>query len=142
MRLHLLLLGLSALGLLVLCASEAGAGAKEVKTTKEWKGSVGDANLQKGAPEVIVSAKALEKLWKDWMIEDKAPKVDFEKEIVVIVTTVGSKINLGSPKLDDKGNLQVNAIATSDFGQGFRYVIATVPREGVKTVNKKELPKE
>jgi hypothetical protein len=25
---------------------------------------------------------------------------------------------------------------------GFRYVIATVPKEGVKTVNGKELPKE
>ena len=29
--------------------------------------------------------------------------------------------------------------ATSDLAPGFRYVIATVSREGVKTVNGKEL---
>jgi hypothetical protein len=32
--------------------------------------------------------------------------------------------------------------ATADFGPGFRYVIATVSREGVKKVNGKDLPKE
>jgi hypothetical protein len=45
-------------------------------------------------------------------------------------------------KLDDQGNLQVLGNATTDSAPGFRYVIATVPREGVKTVDGKELPKE
>jgi len=127
--------------LAVLCVSDAFADAKPVKFTKEWKGTVADESKQKGAPEVIVSAKALEKLWADWKIEGKVPEVDFAKEIVVIGTTRGSRLNL-SARLDDKGDLTVGGLATSDLGDGFRYVIATVPREGVKTVNKKELPKE
>jgi hypothetical protein len=129
------------LALAALCVSVAFADAKPVKFTKEWKGLVADESKQKGAPEVIVSAKALEKLWADWKIEGKVPEVDFTKEIVVVGTTRGSRLNLGA-RLDEKGDLTVGGLATSDLGEGFRYVIATVPREGVKTVNKKELPKE
>jgi len=132
---------LTALALLAAVASDAHAQPKDVKFTNTWKGSVEDANLQKGAPEVITSAKGLEKLWKDWNIADKMPKIDFAKEIVVLGTTSGSLLNL-SARLDDKGNLQVLGMATLDLRPGFRYVIATVPSEGVKTVNKKNLPKD
>jgi len=69
------------------------------------------------------------------------PKVDFTKEIVILGTTSGSRLGL-SARLDDKGDLQIIGFGTADFGPGFRYVIGTVPRAGVKTVNKKELPKE
>ncbi len=141
MRLSAWLACVCGLAAAVLCVSVALADSKPVKFTKEWKGSVADESKQKGAPEVITSAKALEKLWADWKIDGKAPEVDFKKEIVVIGTTRGSRLNL-SARLDDKGDLSVGGLATSDFGEGFRYIIATVPREGVKTVNKKELPKE
>jgi|ERR1051326_1491323 hypothetical protein len=117
------------------------AADKPVKANKQWMGSVADAKLEKDAPKVITSAKQFEKLWKDWKIGDKVPEVDFTKEILVIATTPGSKLNL-SCSLDDKGDLKVLGQATSDFGEGFRYVIQSVDREGVKTVNGKELPKE
>jgi hypothetical protein len=128
------LLGLAVLTLL---APPARAEKKEVKLTKEWKGSVADAALAKEAPEYIADTKSLEKLWKKWGIEGKVPQVDFKKELVILSTTVGSKLSL-SAKLD-KGNLQVLGLATRDIGPGFRYVIATVSREGVKTVNGKEI---
>ena len=44
--------------------------------------------------------------------------------------------------LDDKGNLDVLGFGTRDIRPGFRYVLGIVSREGVKTVNKKDLPKE
>ena len=69
------------------------------------------------------------------------PKVDFDKEIVIVSTTRGSQLRL-SAQLEDNGNLQILGIATRDLRPGFRYVMGTVSREGVKTVNKKELPKE
>ena len=141
MRLTHRLLCPGALFLVLAVVSEAGAQPKAVKLTNEWKGSVEDANLQKGAPECITTQEGLEKLWKAWKLADKPPKVDFSKEIVIIGTTSGSRLNL-SARLDEKGNLEILGIATSDFGPGFRYVIGTVPREGVKTVNKKDLPKE
>ena len=124
-----------------LFSSVALAEKKALKATNEWTGSVADEKLLKDAPSVVTDAKSLEKLWKDWKIEGKVPEVDFTKEIVVITTTSGSKLKLFA-NLDDKGNLEVGGLGTRDLVEGFRYVIATVPREGVKTVNGKDLPGE
>lgn len=121
-------------------ASAALAEKVKVKPVKEWKGSVADVKLKKDAPSVITTQKELEKVWKSWKVEGKAPAVDFDKEIVVVTTGDGSKLSL-SLTLDDKGNLQVLGLATRDLAEGFRYVIATVSRKGVKTVDGKELPK-
>jgi hypothetical protein len=113
-----------------------------VKLTKEWTGSVADAKLRKDAPKVINSAKALEKLWKDWKIEGKVPEVDFAKEIVIIDTTDGGKVVGSIANMDAQGALRFGALSTNDTKPGFRYLIATVSKEGVKTVNGKEPPKE
>ena len=88
---------------------------------------------------LISSADALAKLWKDWNITAPMPEVDFSREIVVVTTTRGSRLRL-MLTLDDNGNLEVGGISTRDLRPGFRYVIATVSREGVKTVNGQELP--
>jgi hypothetical protein len=125
--------------LAALFATEAHAQKTPVKLTKQWKGSVEDDKLQKGAPEFITNAKALEKLWKSWKIEGKVPMVDFKKEIVVVGTGGGSKLNLSASQ-DENGDLTVLGATTLDFVPGFRYVIATVSREGVKSVNKKAVP--
>ena len=135
------LVGLVAVAAVVLFTSDALAQKNAVKPIKEWTGSVEDEKLAKGAPECITSAKGLEKLWKAWKLPDKAPEVNFTKEIVVLATTEGSKLKLFAA-LDEKGNLRVGGLGTRDLRPGFRYVIATVSKEGVKTVNGKELPKE
>jgi hypothetical protein len=125
---------------LTLSTSAVQAQGQPLVMTKTWKGSVKDASLQKSAPEVITNTKALEALWKSWKIDGPVPSIDFTKEIVLLATTVGSQLNL-TAKLDKDGNVDILAFGTSDFGEGFRYVMVTVGREGVKTVNKKELPK-
>jgi hypothetical protein len=131
---------LCGLAALAMAASPTQGKGQPLVLSKTWKGSVKDATLQKSAPEVITNTKALEELWKSWKIDGPVPPIDFSKEIVLIATTVGSQLNL-SATLDDKGNVNILAIGTADFGEGFRYVMATVGRDGVKTVNKKELPK-
>ena len=135
------LVGLVAVAAVVLLTSDALAQRKAVKPSKEWTGSVEDKKLAKGAPECITSAKGLQKLWNAWKLADKAPEVNFTKEIVVVTTTEGSKLKLFAA-LDEKGNLRVGGLGTRDLRPGFRYVIATVSKEGVITVNGKELPKE
>jgi hypothetical protein len=132
---------LSGLVLATVFAVDVQAAPKPVKIINQWKGSVADEALQKMAPECITTEKALEKLWKTWKIEGKMPKIDFTKEIVVIATTSGSRLNL-SARLHEDGNLEVVGFGTRDLVPGFRYIIGTVSAEGVKTVNKKELPKE
>jgi hypothetical protein len=135
------LVGLVALVLVGLVAPAVHAQKKPVKMTHTWAGAVEDENLRKGAPECVTSKKGLEKLWKAWKVRDKMPDVDFGKEIVVIGTTSGSKLRLAA-NLDAKGNLQVLGLGTRDLVPGFRYVMGTVSKAGVKTVNGKELPKE
>jgi len=115
-------------------------GKVDVKPSKTWTGSVPDENLAKIAPAAIGNAAAFEKLWQDWGLKTPLPKIDFETEFAVIQTTSGSRISLMLKKSD--GDLQVNAIATRDFGPGFRYVIGSVPREGIKTVNGQPLEKK
>ena len=49
---------------------------------------------------------------------------------------------MAGANLDDNGDLTVLGLGTRDIGPGFRYVLGVVSRKGVKTVNKKEVPKE
>jgi hypothetical protein len=121
-------------------APDAVAQKKKVEITKKWSGSVEDEKAIK--PEFITSTKGLEAVWKAWKIQGDVPKVDFTKDIVVAVYSVGSKLNMAGATLDDNGNLTVLGFGTRDIRPGFRYVLGVVSRKGVKTVNKKELPKE
>jgi hypothetical protein len=121
-------------------APEASAQKKKVEITMKWSGSVEDEKAIK--PEFIASAKGLEAVWKAWKIDGDVPKVDFTKDIVVAVYSVGSKLNISGANLDANGDLTVLGFGTRDIRPGFRYVLGVVSREGVKTVNKKELPKE
>jgi hypothetical protein len=119
---------------------QAVAQKKKVEITKKWSGSVEDEKATQ--PECITSAKGLEAVWKAWKIAGDVPKVDFTKDMVVAVYSVGSKLNMAGANLDGKGNLEVLGLGTRDIRAGFRYVLGVVSRDGVKTVNKKDLPKE
>jgi hypothetical protein len=116
----------------------AAAAPVPVRPTNTWKGSVDDEKLRKEAPEggVIVDAKTFEKVVKAWKVAAKAGSVDFDKELVLFATTPGSRLNL-SATLDEKGNLRPLGFGTADFGPGFRYVLISVPKKGVKTVDGK-----
>ncbi|MCI0458560.1 MAG: hypothetical protein L0Z62_16475 [Gemmataceae bacterium] len=121
-------------------APQAVAQKKKVEITQKWSGSVEDEKAIK--PECITSAKGLEAVWKAWNVKGDVPKVDFTKNLVVAVYSVGSKLNMAGATLDDKGNLDVLGFGTRDIRPGFRYVLGVVSREGVKTVNKKDLPRD
>jgi hypothetical protein len=119
---------------------QAMAQKKKVEITKKWSGSVDDEKAPK--PEFITSAKEFAAIWKAWKIEGDVPKVDFAKDLVVAIYSVGSKLDLAGASLDDNGNLTVLGFGTRDIRPGFRYVLGVVSRDGVKTVNKKKLPKQ
>jgi hypothetical protein len=125
-----------------LVAGVAVAAPKPLKATNTWMGSIDDEKLAKEMPEngVITNAKNFEKLVKAWKVAEKVPEVNFDKEIVLVAKTEGSKLTLNA-SLDEKGDLKALGLATRDLRPGFRYVIISVPKEGVKTVNGKELPK-
>ena len=123
----------------------AGLGAAAgmpVKATNTWKGSVDDEKLQKDMPEngVITNAKDWEKLVKAWKIADKIPEINFDKDLIVLATSVGSKLEL-NVSLNEKGAMKALGFGTRDIRPGFRYVILSLPKDGVKTVNGKPLTK-
>ena len=125
-----------------LAAGVAAAAPTPLKATNTWMGSIDDEKLAKEMPDngVINNARDFEKLVKAWKVADKVPEVNFDKEIVLVAKTAGSKLTLNA-LLDEKGDLKALGLATRDLRPGFRYVIISVPKEGVKTVNGKELPK-
>jgi hypothetical protein len=104
-----------------------------------------DNDLWKQAPKdgVIAGPKAWTKLWKTWGGDKEAPKVDFEKELVLVAAGPGPNIiKVENLKLDDKGDLKFKWSITERGGDGFVAKFLKVSREGVKTVNGKALPKE
>ena len=111
------------------------------KLTVDLSGSIDDAELMKKAPpqNVVVSEKGWEALAKAWNLKDP-PKVDFTKEVLVVATTQGGKLTMNP--VTQAGDLKVVAISTRDLRPGFRYAIKSFSKDGVKTVNGKELPKE
>ena len=106
---------------------------KPLETLKEWRGDNPHEGLAKDSPKFITNAKDLEKLWKAWDIKEKLPEIDFSKEILLVETTRGSRLNLKAT-LDEKGDLQSLGLATRDLRPGFRYVMITVNKAGIKTI--------
>ena|GEM_PF-843733 len=112
-----------------------------LKPIREWRGSVADETLLNDASTIITSTTELQKLWTSWKIKGKRPKIDFTRQLAAIVTSRGSGLNMMT-SLEADGNLKVNGFGTMDLRPGFRYVISTFNREGIKSVNGKPLTGE
>lgn len=124
---------------LTMPASAQGKG-KQLTAEKTWKGSVADENLLKEKPASIHNTIELQKLFKAWKLPEQPPEIDFDKKLVVVFTTRGSLLQ-PIITLDDQRNLTMGGLASRDFGQGFRYVLAQIPRDGIKSIHGKPLPK-
>jgi hypothetical protein len=75
--------------------------------------------------------------------DEEVPKVDFEKEVVLVAAGPGPNIlKVGELKLSDEGNLKFDWSITERGGDGFVATIVKVKREGVMTVNGEPLPEE
>src|SRR5258708_2363455 len=113
---------LPALAAGLLLTQVAQADGKVVRPTAQWCGKVVEAAERKTRPgekpppaplpprrltsPVITDRGTLEKLWQSWRVPHKMPKVDFTKEIVVVVTASGSKVLIQESTLD-KGDLRL-----------------------------------
>jgi hypothetical protein len=111
---------------------------KNVLPAQQWQGSVPEQPKDAGMPEVITSAESFTAAWKRCGRTDAIPEIDWTKNLAVLATTRGSRINLRA-RIDAGGNLVTNGIATRDILPGFRYALALFPREGVTAVNGKKL---
>jgi hypothetical protein len=135
------MVGVVALALVLAFASSGQGAAKKLKVRELHRGSIADEKLMDEAPKsgVLDDRKDFEKLLKAWKVTKKLPKVDFRKQVVVVVTTTGGRLLPINATLSEEGDLKFVAGATRDLKPGFRYILAVVPRAGVKTVNGKKL---
>ncbi len=135
-------------GILGLMVGKVLAEDKTVNYQKEWKGGTNEAkdnDAWRHAPDdnVIADPKAWAKLWKAWRFDKELPKVDFEKELILVVASEGpNPIRNDKLTLNATGNLQFDWSHTDKLGPGYRYLILRVSRDGVKTVNGTAIPKE
>ena len=104
-------------------------------------GDIRDESLAREVPTsgLITSQKQYDALVKAWGIKDP-PKVDFTKTMLVVGTWRGSTFDL-APTVTN-GDLTFNARGTKDLSPGFRWRVVSVNRDGIKTVQGKELPRE
>jgi hypothetical protein len=118
------------------------AADQTVKASRSWQGRI-EVKLLKEAPATgyIAGPKAFAKLWKAWRPKEKVAKVDFAKELVLVGTTRGSSMGI-TPSLDDKGNLKVLTLRTSDLRPDAGYKFVVIPLAGIKTINGKKLVRE
>jgi hypothetical protein len=128
---------------------------EERALTKLWKGTQG-IDLMKELPAggYIDQPAAWEKLWRAWRGKEELPKIDFEKEMVVVSVRKDRFIRSTMYTLLTKeGNLIVGVAAElyewGDFGakreppvdERFSYHIGVINRAGVKSVGGKPLAK-
>lgn len=110
------------------------------KNELNLSGEVTDRTRQKSAPPtgVITSQKEWDLLVKDWAIKD-TPKVDFTRDVLVVGTSDTDSIII-KPTVKD-GDLQLVVTPGKQKRDGFRWRVISVPREGIKTINGRTVPK-
>jgi hypothetical protein len=134
--------------LLVAAAAHADEASKDVPVLQTWDGIVTDESLKGAAASLraagsspaagyVANEKEFLRLWKAWRPGEKAPAIDFEKEIVLVGVSPGPNRVTLVPKLDEEGDLHISLRTNLVEGKGFGYGIVTVKREGIKTVKGK-----
>lgn len=144
MRIFISIAAVVVIAALANTASSQG-GKKMIKATQTWSGKVADNDAAKFAPKsgYLTDQKSFEALWDAWKLKDKAPMIDFDKQIVLVTLARGGpNVPRTSFTLDDNGNLKVQAISTLIGGPGFGYSIDVLNREGIKTIEGKAIEQE
>jgi hypothetical protein len=104
-------------------------------------GLVSGEEVEKLTPPngVITKKDDLDKLWKAWLLEDKAPEVDFETNLVVVATSRKGPIK-AAVLSDEKqtGDMKIKVkLERKTEGTELQVLIAVFPRAGIKTIEGK-----
>jgi hypothetical protein len=120
------------------------AADEEAKAKAQWVGRHQESDLKGKAPAAgaVVDSKSWKQLWTTWKGDEALPKIDFEKDLVVVATINGpNRMFIGKMLIDRNGDLSYLAGGTKIGGPGFGFILVQVDRNGIKSVNGKPLPK-
>ncbi|HEY1190152.1 MAG TPA: hypothetical protein VGE74_21075 [Gemmata sp.] len=124
-------------------APVSGADGAPVEPMKTWQGEI-RLDLRAEAPkdDYVADKAAWEKLRKSYCPKEKAPEIDFAKDLVLIALNKDpNRISIGA-HLGADGNLTVRHVSTKIAFQNpttCKYQFAVIPREGIKSINGKPL---
>jgi hypothetical protein len=89
----------------------------------------------------ITKQEDFDKLWKAWLLEGKAPEVDFKTDVVVLATSregpIKEAVLIDAKKTGDT-KIRVELERKADGG-GLHVLIAVFPRAGIKTIEGKAI---
>ena len=120
-------------------AAVSAADYKMLKPRKEVSGHQVNGALYKMGKRFYASEKGYKEMWKAWR-DDKPPKVDFSKELVLVSKCGGPNIPSVAVTLEKDSNMRWGGLCTEIGGRGFGYWIGIVSRDGVKKLNGKDMP--
>jgi len=106
------------------------------KLIKQYTGELKNSSMNVHISQFITDTETLIDAWETLDISGKVPKIDFNKQLVVVSTWKGSSFT-PSYYVDRNGDLKTTILGTLDLRSGLQYALAIFDREGIKTVQGK-----
>jgi len=117
----------------VLAGVTLASAATSVKTLQAWTGHM-PVDVQPLLQSSVAASDDWKRAWTTCQLKGAAPKVDFDKRIVLVAVRRSSGVRFVDLKLDN-GNLQTNVAVTPDQPNRMTCAFALIDRAGVSTVN-------
>ncbi len=113
-----------------------------VKPRQQWAGVVRDETLKSALETdgLIADQEVWAKLWKAWRPNEDLPEIDFADSLIYAGTVPGPNRTIFAAAVSPEGDLQITLGGTKIGGPGFGYVLAVLPRKGIKTYRGQPLP--
>src|SRR5215204_7228602 len=127
-------------------AGGAGASPAQVKVPlkQTWSGGNLPLDLQVAAPPglYVADQAGWERLWRAWRGGEALPKIDFDRELILVCTTVSPNSCGVNPTLDEQGDLKVGPASTliASDAKTFNYQIGLIDRAGVRSIAGRPIP--
>jgi hypothetical protein len=117
--------------------SETNAAQPVLEPTGMWSGKIQDESLRKLAPKsgFIGNAEAWKRVSTAWLSQEELPRIDFEKELVLVGTVSGPNLVMMRPTITQSGEVRFVVGGTKIGGPGFGYKLIKISRSDVKSVN-------
>jgi hypothetical protein len=108
------------------------AEAGKIAPIARWGGQAG--KVGSGDSGYICNQYNLKEFWQKWEIAKPTPQIDFNRELAVFYLGSGGP-HLMNLSLEESGNLVAEYVQTPTASRQPNYLIFTVPRYGVKSLN-------
>lgn len=117
---------------LALVAAAPLAKAAEISPIARWAGQVG--KVGSGDSGYFCSPDALQAFWRNWQIAQPQPDVDFARQLAIFHMGSGGP-HLMSLRREEGGDLVAEFVQTPTASRYPNYLIVTVPRDGIISLN-------